>query len=36
MLNALKVILSVLLVLCLLDMPYGYFQLVRFLATMTQ
>lgn len=33
MFNALKVILSVLLVLCLLDMPYGYFQLVRFLAT---
>ncbi len=27
-----KIVLSVLFVLCLLDMPYGYFQLVRFLA----
>ncbi len=33
MLNTLKIILSVLLVLCLLDTPYGYFQLVRFLAS---
>ena len=32
MLNVLKIILSILLLLCLLDMPYGYFQLVRFLA----
>lgn len=31
--NALiKVILAILLLLCLLDMPYGYYQLVRFLA----
>ena len=27
-----KLILAVLLFLCLLDMPYGYYQLVRFLA----
>lgn len=26
-----KVILAILLLVCLLDMPYGYFQLVRFL-----
>ena len=26
-----KIILSVLLLVCLLDMPYGYYQLVRFL-----
>jgi Sec-independent protein secretion pathway component TatC len=31
--NTLKIILSGLLLGCLLDMPYGYFQLVRFLAT---
>jgi hypothetical protein len=28
----LKVVLSILLFLCLLDMPYGYFQFVRFAA----
>jgi hypothetical protein len=28
--NLLKVILSILLFLCLLDMPYGYYQFVRF------
>lgn len=28
----LKITLGILLLLCLLDMPYGYFQLVRFLA----
>ena len=27
-----KVILAILLFLCLLDMPYGYYQLVRFVA----
>jgi len=27
-----KLVLAVLLFICLLDMPYGYFQLVRFLA----
>lgn len=27
-----KIVLSVLFLVCLLDMPYGYFQLVRFLA----
>jgi len=27
-----KIVLSVLFLTCLLDMPYGYFQLVRFLA----
>ena len=27
-----KIILAVLLFLCLLDMPYGYYQLVRFIA----
>lgn len=31
--NLLKIILSILLFLCLLDMPYGYYQFVRF-ATM--
>lgn len=31
--NILKIFLSALLLLCLTDMPYGYFQLVRFLAT---
>ncbi len=30
--NAVKVGLSILLLICLLDMPYGYFQLVRFLS----
>lgn len=30
--NSVKVGLAVLFFLCLLDMPYGYFQLVRFLA----
>lgn len=30
--NLLKVILAVLFFLCLLDMPYGYYQLVRFAA----
>ena len=29
--NINKVILSILFLVCLLDMPYGYFQLVRFL-----
>ena len=28
-----KFSLSILLLLCLLDMPYGYYQLVRFIAT---
>jgi hypothetical protein len=28
----LKIVLAILLLLCLLDMPYGYFQLVRFIA----
>jgi Family of unknown function (DUF6804) len=30
--NIIKIILSVLLFLCLLKMPYGYYQLVRFIA----
>lgn len=30
--NIIKLILSILLFLCLLDMPYGYYQLVRMLA----
>ena len=30
--NIIKFILSILFIVCLLDMPYGYFQLVRFLA----
>ncbi len=30
--NAIKVVLAVLLFLCLANMPYGYYQLVRFLA----
>ena len=30
--NAIKVILAVLFFICLLDMPYGYYQLVRFIA----
>jgi hypothetical protein len=29
--NIIKVVLSILFLVCLLDMPYGYFQLVRFL-----
>ena len=28
----LKIILAILLLICLLDMPYGYYQLVRFIA----
>lgn len=32
--NLLKVILSILLFLCLLDMPYGYYQFTRFTAMM--
>lgn len=31
-LNVLKVVIAFLLFLCLLDMPYGFFQLVRFIA----
>lgn len=34
MLNILKLVLATLLLLCLLDFPYGYYQLVRFVATM--
>ena len=30
--NLIKLALAVLLLLCLLDMPYGYYQLVRFIA----
>jgi hypothetical protein len=30
--TTLKIILSILLLICLFDMPYGYFQLVRFIA----
>lgn len=30
--NTIKIIFSVLLFLCLLDMPYGYYQFVRFVA----
>ena len=30
--TTIKIILAILLFICLLDMPYGYFQLVRFLA----
>ena len=30
--NSIKIILSILLLACLLKMPYGYYQLVRFLA----
>uniref|UniRef100_UPI00404828ED DUF6804 family protein n=1 Tax=Roseivirga sp. TaxID=1964215 RepID=UPI00404828ED len=29
--NIIKVVLSILFLVCLLDMPYGYFQLVRFI-----
>ncbi len=31
--KTLKIILSILLLLCLFQMPYGYYQLVRFFAT---
>lgn len=31
--KSLKIILAILLLLCLLDMPYGYYQFVRFAAT---
>jgi hypothetical protein len=30
--NAVKIVLAVLFFLCLLDMPYGFYQLVRFVA----
>ncbi len=30
----LKIILAILLLICLLDMPYGYYELVRFIAMM--
>ncbi|MCB9351982.1 MAG: hypothetical protein H6573_31495 [Lewinellaceae bacterium] len=30
--NIIKVVLAILFFLCLMDMPYGYYQLVRFLA----
>jgi hypothetical protein len=30
--NIIKLILSVLLLVCVLDMPYGYYQLIRFIA----
>lgn len=30
--KVLKIIMAILLFLCLLDMPYGYYQLVRFMA----
>lgn len=30
--NIIKIVLAILLFLCLLDMPYGYYQLVRFAA----
>lgn len=32
MLKTIKIILSVLLIVCLLDMPYGYYVLVRFIS----
>lgn len=32
MINLIKIVLAVLLFICLLDMPYGYYELVRFLA----
>lgn len=32
MTNALKIILASLLLICLMDMPYGYYQLVRFVS----
>ncbi|MDY3536829.1 hypothetical protein PG275_02280 [Riemerella anatipestifer] len=30
--NVLKIFLAIILLLCLFDMPYGYYQLVRFIA----
>ena len=30
--NAIKIVLAILFFICLLDMPYGYFQLVRFIS----
>jgi hypothetical protein len=30
--NAIKIVLAILFFLCLADMPYGYYQLVRFIA----
>jgi len=30
--NLIKLVLSVLLLVCVLDMPYGYYQLIRFIA----
>jgi len=30
--NLIKIVLTVLFILCLLDMPYGYYELVRFVA----
>lgn len=33
--KALKLLLPALLLLCLLEMPYGYYQLVRFVSTVT-
>ena len=33
MMNAIKILLAVLLLLCLFDWPYGYYQTVRFAAT---
>jgi hypothetical protein len=33
--TTLKIILSILLLICLFDMPYGYFQLVRFIALLS-
>ena len=30
--NAIKIVLAILFFLCLADMPYGYYQLVRFMA----
>ena len=33
--NIIKLILIVLLLVCLFDMPYGYFQLVRFIALLS-
>jgi hypothetical protein len=33
--NTIKVVLAILFFICLADMPYGYFQLVRFIATIS-
>ncbi len=30
---AINIVLSILLIICLFDMPYGYYQLVRFIST---